>query len=440
MVTHTREGVTAARARGRTGGRPPKLGPDQIRLARRLHEDGHHTVAQIAALLNVPRTTIYGYLTKKSASTAEHSTRQEVPPAVVERSSRACPTCGHEPVSRAVAAHQRADLAVTWLHPDPCRPRNACHPTPLPPLRTRSPGVRHRVLGLRRRPDPDRRSGRSRRMAHPAAVLSDIRPRTGIPRVAGGHRVWMTGLQAGAHTTRYAERVRSPGRAGHDTGCRSRRPRRRDHLRIVHALGPGAAPLACTAPHPRRPGRGRGPSPDRVRRRHVPRERGPSPDRAGAGRRSHVRAGRHDHPVAVAQMRPHRTHRGGNRADERSVPRRGVSSCAGAPFVLEVASLTHLYPVGETRKALWPRNQRHGLTVDDDQLTPALTMPDRPSTRRDTRRCRSPPCPARAVHSGAADRARRGDREREPPGTAQPVTGHPPVRVLGGRSLRRSEH
>ena len=36
--------------------------------------------------------------------------------------SRACPTCRHEPTTRAEAAHQRADLAVTWLHLDPARP------------------------------------------------------------------------------------------------------------------------------------------------------------------------------------------------------------------------------------------------------------------------------------------------------------------------------
>ncbi|KAF0957139.1 hypothetical protein [Rhodococcus sp. T7] len=37
------------------------------------------------------------------------------------RSSRICPTCGHEPTTRAEAAHQRADLAVDWLHLDPDR-------------------------------------------------------------------------------------------------------------------------------------------------------------------------------------------------------------------------------------------------------------------------------------------------------------------------------
>ncbi|MDV7242248.1 MULTISPECIES: hypothetical protein [Rhodococcus] len=37
-------------------------------------------------------------------------------------SPRACPTCGHEPTTRAQAIHQRADLDVTWLEPDRERP------------------------------------------------------------------------------------------------------------------------------------------------------------------------------------------------------------------------------------------------------------------------------------------------------------------------------
>lgn len=35
---------------------------------------------------------------------------------------RGCSTCGHEPTTRAEAIHQRADLAVTWLYPDPDQP------------------------------------------------------------------------------------------------------------------------------------------------------------------------------------------------------------------------------------------------------------------------------------------------------------------------------
>jgi DNA invertase Pin-like site-specific DNA recombinase len=68
IVENTREGLAAARARGRVGGRKPKLSPDQVQLARQLYDekgpDGRRvrTVAQIAAMLGVSRTTIYRHL------------------------------------------------------------------------------------------------------------------------------------------------------------------------------------------------------------------------------------------------------------------------------------------------------------------------------------------------------------------------------------------
>ena len=60
----------AARARDRTGGQKPKLGPRQIKLARQMYDetgdDGKrkHTVAQIAAEFGVSRPTIYRNLAK----------------------------------------------------------------------------------------------------------------------------------------------------------------------------------------------------------------------------------------------------------------------------------------------------------------------------------------------------------------------------------------
>ncbi|WP_370185856.1 recombinase family protein [Rhodococcus wratislaviensis] len=119
IVANTRDGLAAARARGRKGGRPSKLSSDQIELAQRLYDAGEHTVAQIAGMLKVPRTTVYGHLNKRRVDIVPVT--QDIilvtdPPAPT---SRTCPTCGHEPTSRAEAAHQRADLAVIWLHPDP---------------------------------------------------------------------------------------------------------------------------------------------------------------------------------------------------------------------------------------------------------------------------------------------------------------------------------
>ncbi|HEY4535219.1 MAG TPA: recombinase family protein [Enteractinococcus sp.] len=55
----TNAGLAAARARGRTGGRPPRLTPDQVTTAKKLYEQQDMTVAQIGEILGVSRSTIY---------------------------------------------------------------------------------------------------------------------------------------------------------------------------------------------------------------------------------------------------------------------------------------------------------------------------------------------------------------------------------------------
>jgi DNA invertase Pin-like site-specific DNA recombinase len=73
MSERTMDGLAAARARGRTGGQKPKLGPRQVRLARQMYDevgaDGkrRYTVAQIAAEFGVTRPTIYRHLAQASA-------------------------------------------------------------------------------------------------------------------------------------------------------------------------------------------------------------------------------------------------------------------------------------------------------------------------------------------------------------------------------------
>ncbi len=70
IVEGTREGLEAARARGRTGGQKPKLRPRQVDLARSMYEekgaDGkrRYTVQQIADEFGVTRPTIYRALAK----------------------------------------------------------------------------------------------------------------------------------------------------------------------------------------------------------------------------------------------------------------------------------------------------------------------------------------------------------------------------------------
>jgi DNA invertase Pin-like site-specific DNA recombinase len=68
IVEGTHEGWEAARARGRTGGRKPKLSPGAIQVAREMYDkrgaDGKraHTVDEIAAVLKVSRPTVYRVL------------------------------------------------------------------------------------------------------------------------------------------------------------------------------------------------------------------------------------------------------------------------------------------------------------------------------------------------------------------------------------------
>ncbi|MEU9323169.1 recombinase family protein [Streptomyces canus] len=71
MVERTHDGLAAARARGRVGGRKQALKPRQVKLAQEMYDelgdDGKrkHTVQDIAHELGVARTTIYRYLEKK---------------------------------------------------------------------------------------------------------------------------------------------------------------------------------------------------------------------------------------------------------------------------------------------------------------------------------------------------------------------------------------
>ena len=58
----TMSGLEAARARGRVGGRPRALDEGKARLARKLKEEGEHSVEEICQMLGVGRSTLYRYL------------------------------------------------------------------------------------------------------------------------------------------------------------------------------------------------------------------------------------------------------------------------------------------------------------------------------------------------------------------------------------------
>ncbi|MFI7049787.1 recombinase family protein [Streptosporangium sandarakinum] len=66
IVANTNDGLAAARARGRVGGRRPRLTADQAALAQQLYDARTKTVQQIADLFGVPRSTVYGHLVKDS--------------------------------------------------------------------------------------------------------------------------------------------------------------------------------------------------------------------------------------------------------------------------------------------------------------------------------------------------------------------------------------
>jgi DNA invertase Pin-like site-specific DNA recombinase len=59
IVSRTKDGLAAARARGRTGGRKPKLSESQVREIKKMYAAGEKTVAEIASLFSTSRPTVY---------------------------------------------------------------------------------------------------------------------------------------------------------------------------------------------------------------------------------------------------------------------------------------------------------------------------------------------------------------------------------------------
>lgn len=70
----TRAGLVAARARGRAGGRKPKLDARQIKEIKRLMSDPTIPVSQIAERYKVSRTTIYKVAPRSNAPATETQT------------------------------------------------------------------------------------------------------------------------------------------------------------------------------------------------------------------------------------------------------------------------------------------------------------------------------------------------------------------------------
>ncbi|WP_306875806.1 recombinase family protein [Streptosporangium brasiliense] len=62
IVAGTREGLAAARARGRIGGPPTVVTPDLLRAARDLLPNPEHSITSIARLLGVSPGTLYNHI------------------------------------------------------------------------------------------------------------------------------------------------------------------------------------------------------------------------------------------------------------------------------------------------------------------------------------------------------------------------------------------
>ena len=63
----TQAGLSAARARGKRGGRPKALAPAQRQLAIRLYQERRHSIAGICRLLGIAKPTLYSYLAEADA-------------------------------------------------------------------------------------------------------------------------------------------------------------------------------------------------------------------------------------------------------------------------------------------------------------------------------------------------------------------------------------
>jgi DNA invertase Pin-like site-specific DNA recombinase len=61
----TQAGLTAARARGRKGGRPKALTPRKAQQLQTLYADKTNTIDEICRTLNISRATLYRYITTK---------------------------------------------------------------------------------------------------------------------------------------------------------------------------------------------------------------------------------------------------------------------------------------------------------------------------------------------------------------------------------------
>jgi DNA invertase Pin-like site-specific DNA recombinase len=61
----TQAGLSAARARGRQGGRPKLLDPKKCELALRLYQERQHSIVEICQIMGISKSTLYNYLAEQ---------------------------------------------------------------------------------------------------------------------------------------------------------------------------------------------------------------------------------------------------------------------------------------------------------------------------------------------------------------------------------------
>ena len=66
----TLAGLTAARARGRVGGRPKALDPQKVEMLQQLYADPNNAIDDICRTLRISRTTLYRYVRPGARKTA----------------------------------------------------------------------------------------------------------------------------------------------------------------------------------------------------------------------------------------------------------------------------------------------------------------------------------------------------------------------------------
>jgi DNA invertase Pin-like site-specific DNA recombinase len=123
-------GLTAARARGRVGGRPSKLTAEQVRQARKMYDARELMVEQIGAVLGVSRTSIYRALGKTTtpASPAAAGPAPTEPTAAITTcadASAAVPIQHQSPAGGApVAVRSRGRSRWFVVQADPADPEH----------------------------------------------------------------------------------------------------------------------------------------------------------------------------------------------------------------------------------------------------------------------------------------------------------------------------